>query len=150
MRVMAFAAGVALSLAPQAATAQSSDNAAADALGNCLARKSTGEDRLVFAGWMVAALASAPQLAGVANVDPSTKAALDRQLAAIFTRLMTVDCAAEARPLFQARDNEGMRIAGGALGRIAMQEISGDPAASEALEAFTKYLRGEDFVSLMK
>ena len=72
MRVMAFAAGVALSLAPQAATAQSSDNAAADALGNCLARKSTGEDRLVFAGWMVAALASAPQLAGVANVDPST------------------------------------------------------------------------------
>ena len=106
MRVMAFAAGVALSLAPQAATAQSSDNAAADALGNCLARKSTGEDRLVFAGWMVAALASAPQLAGVANVDPSTKAALDRQLAAIFTRLMTVDCAAEARPLFQARDNQ--------------------------------------------
>ena len=152
MKAILFAAGLAAAAAaaPQAALAQSSvdDARAVEALSNCLTMRSTGEDHVNLAAWVVVALASAPQLAGIADIEPGTKDELDKRTAAIFTRLMTVDCLAEAKPLAQARNSEGFQEAGRALGRIAMQEVLGNPRAAESLNAFTRYLREEDFAVL--
>ncbi|GGN45470.1 hypothetical protein GCM10011349_11570 [Novosphingobium indicum] len=120
-------------------------------LGQCFALKSTGEDRLTLAGWFVAALASAPQIAGVAKVESATKDKFDRQVAALFTRLMTKDCVEYARPLFRARSNAGVRAAGETLGRLAMQELMGDPnAAAQMMGGYLSYLHEEDFAAVVK
>lgn len=120
-------------------------------LSQCFTMKSTGEDRLIMARWLIGAMASAPQVADVAKVDPAKKDQTDRQLAGIFTRLMTVDCASQARPLFHARSDMGFRAAGETLGRLAMQDLMGDPKAAAAMVGgYVSYLREEDFAPLAK
>ncbi|WP_232492286.1 hypothetical protein [Novosphingobium kaempferiae] len=135
--------------APQLAPAQEEQYAAK--LSQCFTMKSNGSDRVTLARWFVAALASAPQISDVARVEPGRKDQLDRQVAAIFTRLMATDCAQEARPLFRARSSAGIRAGGETLGRLAMQEIMGDPKSAAAMfSGYVSYLRDEDFAALAK
>ena len=125
-------------------------NAPAEALARCFVRKSTGEDRIAVAKWMLSALASGPQMEGTFKVDPVRKAEFDQHMAAVFTRLMTVDCANEARPVFKTNSSAGFEAAGGALGGIAVQELLTNPAAKRALEEYTKYLKESDFANVAK
>ncbi|MCP1471534.1 hypothetical protein J3E64_003245 [Sphingobium sp. OAS761] len=153
MKRCAVTVAAALSMSAVQAGAQAPTDAAiqaqAQALGECMVLKSTGADRLTVARWFLTAVASAPQAAGVATLTPGKKEEFDKGMAAIFTRLMTVDCADQARPLFKARDQAGFRIAGEALGRVAMEELLNNPQASAALGAYTRYLRQEDFKAVL-
>jgi len=101
------------------------------------------------AGWMLAGIASAPQLKDVATLQPGRKEQLDREMAALFTRLMTKDCMSEAKALFATRNSGAFEAAGQPLGMIAMRELMGDPATLAALSAYASYLKEEDFVSIV-
>ena len=105
-------------------------------LGECFTRKSTGEDRINLAKWVVAILASSPNVAGVAKLEPGLKDQLDVQTAKTFTRLFTQDCAAEARPLWQARSTAGFRVAGETLGRLAIQEAMSGPGVDAMFSGY--------------
>ena len=133
-------------------TAAAPDDIAAQtaALGECLTGKSTGDDRIALARWALAAMASAPKVADVAKVDPARKAELDKTLAAIFTRLIARDCAAQARPLFRAKSKAAFGTAFGKLGEIAFKELLADPKADASLSEFTKYLNDSDFANVVK
>jgi hypothetical protein len=138
------------------ALAQSADSlppevrAAADRLGRCMVSKSSGEDRIAVAGWMLAAMGSAPQLKGVVTVEPGKKEQADRTMAAFFTRIMTVDCAAEAKVLFASGDRRAFELAGRPLGEIAMRELLGNPVAMDSMAAYTRYLKESDFAGVTK
>ncbi|TCM21969.1 hypothetical protein EDF56_101646 [Novosphingobium sp. PhB165] len=151
--------GVAVAAAPPAASAPPTptplspevEHTLAAKLGECFVMKSTGEDRVAFARWFVAALGSAPQVADIAKIDPAQKDGLDRQVATIFTRLIAVDCAEQARPLYQVHSSAGFSTAGEALGRIAMQELMSNPDASAKMfGGYTAYIRDDDFKNLEK
>ncbi|MDO7833985.1 hypothetical protein Q4610_02910 [Sphingobium sp. HBC34] len=148
-RVMGMMAAALLLLGAGPAMAQADGQAQAQALGECMVLKSTGADRLVVARWFLTSLASAPQATGVATLTPGKKDEFDKGMAAIFTRLMAVDCADQARPLFRAKDEAGFRVAGEALGRVAMEELLNNPQARAALSAYTQYLRQEDFKAVL-
>ena len=78
-----------------AGSSPSSQTPAADAprtLGQCMAMKTTGEDRILVARWMLVAMASAPQMADFLTVAPGKKDGLDRGMATLFTRLLVRDC----------------------------------------------------------
>ena len=140
--VLLSAAGAALALVPVSANAQAvaMPNAASLALGKCLVGKSNGEDRILVARWMGASIAMSPAMADVVTVDADKKDAIDREMAATFTRLMTVDCQAEMGALVKARDAMGIQAASGMLGQMAMQELLRDPATMQALMAHAKYI----------
>ncbi|URW75808.1 hypothetical protein M9980_00800 [Sphingomonas donggukensis] len=128
--------------APQAAPA---GDAAAAALGNCMVLKTTGEDRLVVARWMVTAMASGPQLADAVSVNAGKKPTYDKDMATLFTRLLVRDCADQSRPVFKTGGDRGFKIAGEALGKVAMEELLRDPKALGALTDYAKYLKQDDF-----
>jgi hypothetical protein len=117
-------------------------------LDECLTLSSTGRDRLIFAGWMAASLASAPQLKGIAEVNVVERDRLNRDLARIFTRLITVDCLEESRLLFRAGKSDAFKVAGRGLGRMAMQELMSDRDASVQMERFADYINEADFEKL--
>lgn len=121
----------------------------ATALGTCLTAKSTGEDRIAVARWLLGALASLPQVSDVAAVKPEVKATLDKGMARVFTRLLAVDCAAQTRALFATGSTDGFRIAGESLGAVAMGELLGNPGARDALGSYTKYLNKDDFKAVL-
>jgi hypothetical protein len=147
--ILAATVGTA-ALAVDVAPATAEVNAQAEALGQCFVRKSTGEDRIAVAKWMLAALASGPQMEGIFKVDPARKVEFDQHMAAVFTRLMAVDCANEARPVIKTNSKAGFEAAGGALGGIAVQELLTNPAATRALEEYTKYIKESDFANVVK
>jgi hypothetical protein len=147
-----LSAAVALTISGQAlaqAPAQPSPTVDAQALGECLVTKSTGADRILVARWLLAALASAPQAAEVATVRPGQKMVFDKGMAALFTRMLTVDCAPESRKVFGAKTSEGFRVAGEALGRVAIQELLTNPQATAAIEEYVKYLNKDDFKAVV-
>jgi hypothetical protein len=146
----AAAALIAAIIGPAAPAApQSAIDAPAKALGDCMVLKTTGADRLLAARWILVVLASGPQAKDLVTVAPGKKEELDKGMAALFTRLMVNDCANQSRALFGTGDLSGFRIAGGALGRVAMQELLANPQAEAALSEYTKYLNRDDFKSVM-
>ena len=82
------------------------------------------------------------------KVDAAQKDQLDRQIAVIWTRLITVDCLEEARALGSKNLGAGMRAAGEALGTTAVAELLGNKEAEGAMGTFGQYLHDEDFKAL--
>ena len=153
--VFAASTGLALANIASAQTAPSpltpaQEQAYTIKLRDCFTAQTTGADRTTFARWFVAILASAPKVQGVAAVEPGVKDQLDRQVASIFTRIITKDCAAEARPLWQARSNVAFRVAGEALGRLAMQEVTADAEGQKIFAGYASHINPADFRNLDK
>lgn len=151
MTILMMVAALAAAASPQASVPDDAKLAEqATVLGQCFVDKTTGADRIAVARWMLGAMSSAPQMADLIKVDSAGQIEADKKMAVLFTRLMVVDCAKEARPLFKARSRAGFEAAGGALGKIGMKELLSNPAASKGLESYTHYLNESDFAGLTK
>lgn len=139
----ALLAALACSLAlPQPASAQgvAYPNEASRQLGECIALATSGRDRLVTVRWFATSLGLAPQVSDAIKVDRDAKDQADQEMAALFTRLFTEDCRAEAQVLMEARDGPGIQAAGGRLGQIAMQELMTDPKVLEAMMGYLAHV----------
>ena len=150
--VVAASAGLVLAniAAAQTTLSPEQEQAYTVKLRDCFTAQTTGADRTTFARWFVAILATAPKVQGVASVEPGAKDQLDRQVATIFTRIITKDCAAEARPLWKARSSAAFRVAGEALGRLAMQEVASDPEGAKIFAGYASHINPADFAVLEK
>lgn len=142
---MGFAFALAAAGLSLGAPAQAADGDAPQVLGRCMAMKTTGEDRILVARWMLVAMASAPQMRDVLTVAPGRKEGLDRGMAALFTRLLVRDCPDAAQAVFKLKSNQAFQVAGESLGRVAVQELLTNPQASAALGEYVKYLKAEEF-----
>jgi len=140
-----------LSLAtPVAAQTADDEQAQVQGLGQCLSMKSTGEDRIAFAAWLVVGMSSAPQLKGLASVAPADRDGRNRDVARIFTRLIVKDCIEYAKPLLKAGKTKAFSAAFETFGRMAMEELMSNPGTDKAMSEFTKYLSDADFADLKK
>ncbi|MEM9971735.1 MAG: hypothetical protein AAF762_11655 [Pseudomonadota bacterium] len=125
-------------------------NANAKALADCVALSTTGRDRLLIARWMALGIGSAKAMKDVVTVNPDVKDETDKQMAAVFDRLFTVDCKAEASEVVKAADIEGFESAGARLGLIAMQELMNDPAVTASLSDYVQYTDQDAVAQLAK
>lgn len=125
-------------------------NEHASRLAQCISLSTTGKDRLVTARWLATSMASAPLLADALSVNTGKKREIDIAMGALFTRLFTVDCRAEAAPLFKNRDTLGIEAASGRLGEIAMKELMSDPVAMVAIVEYAKYADNDAFAKLVE
>lgn len=132
------AAGLVL---PGAARAQeiAFPNSESRALSECVVLSTSGRDRLVLIRWIAVSIGAAGSMQDAVTVKPGAKEAADRGMGALFTRLFTVDCRKEARPLLEKGDDAGVEAAFGQLGRIAMGELMNDPLVDESLGSFVRY-----------
>lgn len=110
--------------------------------------KTTGQDRILVARWMIAAIGSAPQLGDIVKVDTVKKDQTDQAMAQLFTRLIKEDCAEHSVPMLKSKDKDGFGTGGEALGKIAMQELLGNKTASASLMAFARYIDEADFATM--
>ena len=94
-------------------------------------------------------MSKAPQISDLATLSDQRKTDLDKEFGRLVTRLITRDCLKEVRPLVADDTKMGFSRVGGALGRIAMQELFGNPQAERSLTAYTEYLSEADFKPIM-
>lgn len=117
-------------------------DSATNDLTTCLTDSTTGKDRKDLARWVFVAMAAHPNMKDVSNVTPEAREAASKGMAALVTRLLTEQCAAQARVLFGqgTSSSNALTTSFGALGQVAMQEIMTEPHVNAATEEFTKYL----------
>jgi hypothetical protein len=135
-KILAVATAVLLSaaVAPAAATPST------DAAEVCFADSTTGKDRKVLGRWIFLAIAAHPEIAGMASATPAEVEQAERDVAALFTRLVTEDCAAEIKQLIATDGPDSIGLPFGYLGRMAMQELMSNEAVNARVTGFQKYV----------
>ena len=96
---------------------------------------------------LVLSMAAAPQVKNDITIEAGAKDDADRKMAALFTRLVTKDCAEFARPLFQSGTRSAFELAFAPLGRVAARDAFSDPSTAQAMMSYAKYI---DLAELMK
>jgi hypothetical protein len=127
------------------------DSATSD-LTTCLTDSTTGKDRKDLARWIFIAMAAHPEMKDVSNLTPAAREASSKSVAALVTRLLTEQCAAQARALFaqSANATSALTTSFGALGKVAMQELMTDPRVNASTEEFMKYLDRQKFEAALR
>ena len=113
---------------------------ATNALSTCVADNTTGKDRKDLAQWIFVAMTVHPDIQPYSQVSEDDRDGLDRKLAALATKLITEDCRAQAKAAIESDGSESFKVAFGALGQLAMQELMSDPSVNEAVGRYAKYL----------
>ncbi|ODS63967.1 MAG: hypothetical protein ABS41_03920 [Arenimonas sp. SCN 70-307] len=133
---LAAAVALAVSLAP----APSAANPVVEASQSCFSDNTTGKDRKLLGKWIFLALAGHPEIAGYSSATPADHEQTSRELAALFMRLVTEDCAEEMKALATIGGTEAMKLPFQHLGQIAMQELMNHKDVAGNIGAFEKYL----------
>jgi len=139
MRILLVPALAAAFLASPA-LAQPVADADVKALSQCVVLKSTGADRQTLVRWMLGSLASSSLATGMVKVDPAAKEVADRAIAAVFARLLTVDCLNEVKAVNTSSGSAGIKAAFSAFGAIAMHDSMEDQSVNAALGAFVQFI----------
>ncbi len=120
-----------------------------NALGQCMAKSTTAEDDIVLVRWVFVMIARHPKVADLAAVSPQQQDQIDRQMGAIFERLLSKDCAEETRAAMAEDKNDAMGDAFGILFEKAFGNLQSEPAVMEAAQNFIKYVDMNKVVQAM-
>lgn len=118
---------------------------AADALASCVADNTSGKDRKDLAKWVFVAMSAHPEIKPLSKASDAVKESLDKNLASLATKLITQSCRAEAHQAFSTEGEKSFEFAFHALGRLAMQELTTNPAVSASFSNYVKYLDRSKF-----
>ena len=130
--------------------ASPSADAAEVALNQCVSMRTTGADRTLVARWLFAIMATSPQITDLSAVTAEHRKKLNQDFAALFTRLISDDCAAEVRPLAATGLEDAFGAVGKALGETAMTELMSGKEVDKALRAYTAFISEEDFTPFIE
>lgn len=112
----------------------------ADDLGRCMGKAANPQDHVTLVHWMFAALSQHPAAAALATVNMEQRLTINKEMAALYERLLYVDCRKEA---VAALKNEGSPALGAgfaALTQVAMRDLLGDYHVPQALQALVQSL----------
>lgn len=82
---------------------------------------------------MFAVITASPKVADLSEVTPARRDEFSKQTGALMTRLLTVDCRAEAVAAIKARGETAIKSSFGVLGQSAMEGLMQDPAVAKAM-----------------
>jgi len=100
----------------------------------------TGKERKDLARWIFVAMSAHPEMRGLSSVTEADVERSSKSTAAIFTKLLSETCAAEAREASAKEGSQSLQIAFGMLGELAMQEIASDRNVATVMSNFERYV----------
>jgi hypothetical protein len=142
-------AGGALALA-LATASQAQAGPAADALSKCVAGATSAQDRVVLTKWAYVVASANPELRSMSAVTEPMREEANHRVADLLTRLVTVDCRAQAVTAVRTEGPQAVQGAVKALGESAARDLFADPSTLAGMTGFVKYLDSEKLIGLMK
>ncbi len=103
-----------------------------EALAQCLVRSTTAEDHNVLERWIFAMVTRHPSVANMTSISDAQRAEINGKAGALFTRLLTDNCAVEVRQAYKDEGEAAIESAFSALGSTAMEDIMSDPSVQAA------------------
>ncbi|GLQ87319.1 hypothetical protein [Dyella flagellata] len=110
-----------------------------DDLAKCLVGKSTMDDHIVLVQWMFAAMSRHPSVATLATVPDDKMDKANQQMAALFTKLLTVTCKDEAKLALKNEGSMAFQKGFQALGEEAGKELFINQQVMQGMAGMTKY-----------
>jgi hypothetical protein len=110
-----------------------------DSLSDCLAGKSTMDDHVVLVRWMFVAISRHPAVTSIATVSDEQVDSANKQMAELFTRLLTVTCRDQAKLALKNEGEFAMQQAFQKLGQQAGLEIFVNPDVAKGMAGMSKY-----------
>ena len=123
--------------AEAAATPAATDSVAK--AGVCLTDHTTGRDRKELVKWMFLAMSKHPEIKALSASNSDDDARSNKIVGALFTRLMSEDCADEISQMLAEHGPGSISKAFEMLGAMAMSELMTDAQVSAAFGELNKY-----------
>ena len=141
-RLLGSCALLLLTLAPSHPSVRARPSAPprADDLAECLLRSTNDADRALLVQWMFAVVTLHPAVQSVATVSDSTRGSLNRGVAGLMERLLTVSCVSEARAALKNQGQQAFEASFAILGQIAARDMFADSHVMAGMEGFSHYL----------
>lgn len=111
-----------------------------EAFATCISSKSSAKDDAVLTRWLFLAMAEHPSMRGLVQVDGQQAVEVDERMAALFQRLMTVDCAVQLRALPLGDLQQAFEVAFERLGQRAGSAIFDAPEVAAATERMVELI----------
>jgi hypothetical protein len=119
-----------------------------DKLTECLALRSSGQDRITVMRWMMASFAISPHMADIVTITPGKKVETDQKMAELFTRLVISDCSEYVKNFPKSKIYSALEISGEKMGELGALEILSNKETLKSLEAYAEYLNEDEFNKL--
>jgi hypothetical protein len=113
---------------------------AIDGLSTCLADNTSGKDRKDLARWIFLAISVHPEIRSFSSASATTHDEADKTMAALVTRLLTVNCEQQTKDAAKQEGNTGIFTAFKSLGELAVRELTSDPDVAASIGGYVKYL----------
>ena len=123
---------------------------AVEALGACLADNTTGKDRKDMARWVFVGMATHPEIKSLSSATDADRVEMDKRLAALFSRLITENCPAQAKKAMEEGGTQGFGVAFSLIGQLAMQELMSDKSVAASFANFAQYLDKSKIEAVLK
>lgn len=111
-----------------------------DALVSCFSESTTGRDRTDLARWFFIAMAQHPSIKELGNISPEAREDTNMRMGALYTRLISDNCASQTAIAVQKEGSSALQNAYGALGKLAMQELLTNPQVTGVFAGAEKYV----------
>lgn len=111
-----------------------------DELTKCLVRSTAQEDRTQLAQWMFAVMSLHPEVSRNANFTDAQRLEINKNAAALFERLLTRACVAEAREAINYEGAAAFQSSFQTLGQVAARELLSNPRVNAGVAELSRYL----------
>jgi hypothetical protein len=120
-----------------------------DTLSVCLVKQTSAAEQTTLVRWIFAAIASHPQVKDMAKLSPQEGEKLNKDVAALYTALLTERCRTETRDAVQYEGEKALESAFETLGKVAMQGLMSDPNVNGYMTGLDKYLDKKKLAEVM-
>ena len=120
----------------------------ADDMSRCLVSHTSAKDKTDLVRWIFGVSALHPDLKDVASVSEPQREAMNRNIAKLLERLLTVSCRKQTEEAIRYEGGAAMQTSFQVLGQVAMQELMSNPVVSNGFAAYSKYLDKAKFDEL--
>ena len=114
-----------------------------DEMAKCLVTSTSNRDRTKLVKWMFRVYGEHPEVSYMVDLSDREKKVIDKDIADVFTRLLSEDCADETKKALDYEGDNVMFTAFQALGQVAAQGFNVKPIVERNINKFTEFIEYE-------
>ena len=114
-----------------------------DEMAKCLVTSTSNRDRTKLVKWLLRVYGEHPEVSYMVDLSDREKKVIDKDIADVFTRLLSEDCADETKKALAYEGENVMFTAFRTLGQVAAQGFNVNPSVERSINKFTELIEYE-------
>ena len=114
-----------------------------DEVARCLVTSTNNRDKTKLVKWIFRVYGDHPEVSYMVDLSDREKKVIDKDVAEIFTRLLSKDCRDETKKALYYEGDNVMSTAFSILGQAAAKGFNDDPTVKRSINKFTEFIDTE-------